>query len=155
MTGHDDRDNRADQLNPNNDAYWESRGEDGRPEDWEGPSASTSGLDDDFYDDSEGSTRDPVRSRGRTRPITSFELLRIPFRCPSHGQVKGLLSGPWNTPAGDLEFVVQCPDCGYLQRVEIDNIALRPQPADQLLYWAQPKSLSRNLAARDCAKPCL
>jgi hypothetical protein len=28
-------DNHADQLNPNNDAYWQSRGEDERPEDWE------------------------------------------------------------------------------------------------------------------------
>jgi hypothetical protein len=34
MANHDD-DNRSDQLNPNNDAYWSSRGEDGRPEDWE------------------------------------------------------------------------------------------------------------------------
>lgn len=25
-------DNRANQLNPNNDAYWRSRGDDGRPE---------------------------------------------------------------------------------------------------------------------------
>ena len=31
----DDRDNRADQLNPNNDAYWQSRGDDERPDDWE------------------------------------------------------------------------------------------------------------------------
>lgn len=31
----DDLDNYADQLNPNNDAYWESRGEDERPDDWE------------------------------------------------------------------------------------------------------------------------
>ncbi len=31
----DDRDNHSDQLNPNNDAYWESRGEDERPDDWE------------------------------------------------------------------------------------------------------------------------
>ncbi len=30
-----DQDNRADQLNPNNDAYWQSRGDDSRPEDWE------------------------------------------------------------------------------------------------------------------------
>ena len=29
-------DNRANQLNSNNDAYWQSRGEDDRPEDWEG-----------------------------------------------------------------------------------------------------------------------
>ncbi len=31
----DELDNHADQLNPNNDAYWESRGEDERPENWE------------------------------------------------------------------------------------------------------------------------
>ena len=27
-------DNHANQMNPNNDAYWSSRGEDERPEDW-------------------------------------------------------------------------------------------------------------------------
>ena len=42
MPGNDD--NRADQMNPNNDAYWESRGFDGRPDDWEGE-------DDDDDDD--------------------------------------------------------------------------------------------------------
>jgi len=31
----DENDNHSDQLNPNNDSYWESRGEDERPEDWE------------------------------------------------------------------------------------------------------------------------
>lgn len=30
-----DDDNHANQCNPNNDAYWQSRGEDERPEDWE------------------------------------------------------------------------------------------------------------------------
>lgn len=34
MDKHKD-DNHANQLNPNNDAYWQSRGEDERPEDWE------------------------------------------------------------------------------------------------------------------------
>ena len=29
------QDNHADQMNPNNDAYWQSRGEDERPDDWE------------------------------------------------------------------------------------------------------------------------
>lgn len=33
-----ERDNRADQLNSNNDAYWQSRGEPGKP-DGAGPSA--------------------------------------------------------------------------------------------------------------------
>ena len=28
-------DNHANQLNPNNDAYWESRGLEERPDDWE------------------------------------------------------------------------------------------------------------------------
>ena len=35
MGRQDDTDNRADQLNPNNEAYWQSRGEDERPDDWE------------------------------------------------------------------------------------------------------------------------
>ena len=30
-----DLDNHANQMNPNNDAYWESRGFDDRPDDWE------------------------------------------------------------------------------------------------------------------------
>ena len=30
-----DRDNHANQLNENNDAYWQSRGCDERPDDWE------------------------------------------------------------------------------------------------------------------------
>ena len=41
-------DNRADQMNPNNDAYWESRGYDGRPDDWEDRVA---GDDDEGGDD--------------------------------------------------------------------------------------------------------
>ena len=30
-----EQDNRADQMNPNNDAYWQSRGEDSRPDNWQ------------------------------------------------------------------------------------------------------------------------
>lgn len=30
-----DRDNHSNQCNQNNDAYWESRGYDERPDDWE------------------------------------------------------------------------------------------------------------------------
>ena len=30
----DDLDNHANQLNPNNDAFWQSRGYDERPENW-------------------------------------------------------------------------------------------------------------------------
>ena len=33
--GKQDIDHRADQLNPNNDAFWTSRGWDERPDDWE------------------------------------------------------------------------------------------------------------------------
>ncbi len=35
MGKNSDRDNRANQLNPNHDAYWQSRGYDGRPDDWD------------------------------------------------------------------------------------------------------------------------
>lgn len=34
MNRQSDLDNHANQLNPNNDAYWQSRGEDERPDDW-------------------------------------------------------------------------------------------------------------------------
>lgn len=33
--GKTELDNNANQLNPNNNAYWQSRGWDERPEDWE------------------------------------------------------------------------------------------------------------------------
>lgn len=35
MKGRDDRSNHANQMNPNNDAYWQSRGYNERPDDWE------------------------------------------------------------------------------------------------------------------------
>lgn len=35
MSQKSDQDNHANQCNPNHDAYWESRGFDERPEDWE------------------------------------------------------------------------------------------------------------------------
>lgn len=35
MTHKDDIDNHSNQCNSNNDAYWESRGYDERPDDWE------------------------------------------------------------------------------------------------------------------------
>ena len=35
MSRQSDLDNHADQINPNNDAYWESRGWDDRPDDWD------------------------------------------------------------------------------------------------------------------------
>ena len=35
MSRQSNLDNHANQLNPNNDAYWQSRGEGGKPEYWE------------------------------------------------------------------------------------------------------------------------
>ncbi len=35
MNRKDEQDNHANQMNPNNDAYWQSRGYDERPDDWE------------------------------------------------------------------------------------------------------------------------
>ena len=39
------QDNHANQMNPNNDAYWQSRGHDERPEDWEDEDADQADLD--------------------------------------------------------------------------------------------------------------
>ncbi len=44
MYTQEELDNHANQLNPNNDAYWASRGYDNRPSDW---------GDDDDYDNNE------------------------------------------------------------------------------------------------------
>lgn len=41
-----ERDNRANQLNPNNDAYWQARGEAERPDDWEDRTADHGGRQD-------------------------------------------------------------------------------------------------------------
>ena len=35
MSRQSDLDNHANQMNPNNDEYWQSRGYDERPDDWE------------------------------------------------------------------------------------------------------------------------
>jgi len=35
MSRESDSDNHANQMNSNNDAYWESRGDEERPDDWE------------------------------------------------------------------------------------------------------------------------
>ncbi len=35
MSRQSDLDNHANQLNPNNDAYWQSRHDEDRPDDWE------------------------------------------------------------------------------------------------------------------------
>ncbi len=53
MPGRND-DNRANQMNPNNDAYYQSRGLDGRPDNWEqrpGVGGDWYDGDDDEYDD--------------------------------------------------------------------------------------------------------
>lgn len=39
-----DDDNHADQLNENNDAYWQSRGYDERPDDWDESEEDQEGL---------------------------------------------------------------------------------------------------------------
>lgn len=47
MSRKDDLDNHSNQLNPNNDAYWESRDWDDRPDDWEDRAESGETLPDD------------------------------------------------------------------------------------------------------------
>lgn len=47
----DELDNHSNQLNPNNDAYWTSRGYDKRPDDWDDEDFGNQGnYSDDYYD---------------------------------------------------------------------------------------------------------
>ena len=55
MSWQSDLDNHADQMNPNNEAYWESRGWDDRPEDWENRVEDEDTLPDRAQDDRQGS----------------------------------------------------------------------------------------------------
>ena len=62
-------DNRADQMNPNNDAYWESRGYDERPDDWDDRVDSDDDGDDDNRADQLNPNNDAYwSSRGEERP---------------------------------------------------------------------------------------
>ena len=54
--GGGNNDNRADQMNPNNDAYWQSRGYDERPDDWED---RVDDDDDDENDDNRANQLNP------------------------------------------------------------------------------------------------
>ena len=49
MNSKDELDNHANQLNPNNDAYWQSRGYDERPDNWDDLISGEDGFD---WDDS-------------------------------------------------------------------------------------------------------
>ena len=62
-------DNRANQMNPNNDAYWQSRGHGDRPDDWE----ERVDDDDDGNDDNRANQMNPNNdayraARGTSRP---------------------------------------------------------------------------------------
>ena len=63
-------DNRADQMNPNNDAYWQSRGFDERPDDWEDDLEDDKGGDDDNRANQLNPNNDAYRSsRGDSPPV--------------------------------------------------------------------------------------
>ena len=59
MSRQSDLDNHANQLNPNHDAYWESRGHDERPDDWEERA--------DEKDDSSDNKQSESEKSGRSR----------------------------------------------------------------------------------------
>ena len=66
-SGNDD--NRANQMNPNNDVYWQSRGYDERPDDWEDLSDdSDTGNDDNRANQLNPNSDAYWSSRGVERP---------------------------------------------------------------------------------------
>lgn len=69
MSKQSDLDNHANQLNPNNDAYWQSRDEEERPADWESASSKTTRT-----------------TRGTRSPVGRSSADRRPGRCPDGGE---------------------------------------------------------------------
>ena len=66
-SGSDDK--RADQMNPNNDAYWQSRGYDERPDGWEDRTDGDEAGDDDNRANQLNPDNDAYwSSRGSSRP---------------------------------------------------------------------------------------
>ena len=66
-SGNDD--NRANQMNPNNDAYWQSRGYDERPDDWEDQADDDTADNDDNRANQLNPNNDAYwSSRGQSRP---------------------------------------------------------------------------------------
>ena len=59
-SGNDD--NRANQMNPNNDAYWASRGYDERPDDWEDRLENDDNGNDDNRENQLNPNNDAYRS---------------------------------------------------------------------------------------------
>ena len=51
MDSKSDQDNHSNQCNPNNEAYWESRGYDERPDDWEDQVDGDDGKESEDEDD--------------------------------------------------------------------------------------------------------
>ena len=68
-------DNRADQMNPNNDAYWQSRGHDERPDDWEDDLEDDKGGNDDNRANQLNPNNDAYRS---SRAITLLTSSPVP-----------------------------------------------------------------------------
>lgn len=61
-----DLDNRSNQLNPNNDAYWQSRGHDERPDSWDDDDSNSnqSNYNDSWDDDWDDDAYEPFGDSG-------------------------------------------------------------------------------------------
>jgi hypothetical protein len=136
MTTQEDRDNRADQLNPNNDAYWDSRGQDK-------PDATS--HDDDWDDDAPSmatpTPSQPVEAPVALSPIKAVNFGSLPMVCSSHGTVPGRILECRNPVGGSptLRDHMQCPFCGEVVQFEFETYSQIAQPRGQERWGGHPQ----------------
>ena len=122
--------NRANQMNPNNPAYWKSRGWSGRPTDWK---ARTYGT----YDNNRANQLNPNnsaywKSRGYTQPPQATKTYRVPVRgIPASGetvsQKENNVSNHSNHPAQSSTNTNSTTATGFShQKRAASNIKLTP-----------------------------
>ncbi len=123
-------DNTSNQGNPNNDAYWESRGEGGRQD--SGGHGGLSRFDDDFEGDSSKTSPSVMdllekKTAERRRPVEIVALATIPMNCPRDGMVDAKFVSAGFTS----DLYIQCPFCGEVAQVKPQITRAGPQPPDQ------------------------
>ena len=106
MTHQTDLDNHANQLNPNNDAYYESRGEDGRPDDWSDGGSSRRYDDDDYGTDGPGLSSESRKDRPQPKTRTAH------VTCAACRKEADMLAETVETSFGQTWERSRCPLCG-------------------------------------------
>ena len=123
-SGNDD--NRANQMNPNNDAYWQSRDHDERPDDWEDQVPD----EDSANDDNAGQPTESIT----TMPTIPLATHSDPINRPAEHTSKRPCGAPGNV-SYNSRYRTRCP--GAVMALQ-NSLLPRRRPAEPDLLPARP-----------------